>query len=70
MLTLLFVIGMFWVFGKLLVFGLKMSWGILKLIFTIGFLPLILVCMLIGGLIKIAFPILIVIALISLFAAE
>lgn len=67
MLTILFLIGAFWIFEKLFVFGLKMSWGILKILLTIGFLPLILIGMVLIGLIKIAFPILIVVGIIALF---
>lgn len=64
MLMLLFLIAIFWIFGKLLIFGLKMSWSILKLLLTIGFLPLILVGMVLAGLIRIAFPILILVGII------
>ena len=42
MLTLLFIICMFGVFGKLFFFGLKAAWGISKFVLTIVFLPLIL----------------------------
>ena len=41
MLTLLFIICMFGVFGKLFFFGLKAAWGISKFILTLVFLPLI-----------------------------
>ena len=40
MLTLLFIVLMIGVFGKLLAFGLRATWGIAKLILTIVFLPL------------------------------
>ena len=42
MLTLLFIICMFGVFGKLFCFGVKAAWGISKFVLTIVFLPLIL----------------------------
>ena len=54
MLTLLFIICMFGVFGKLFFFGLKAAWGISKFVLTIVFLPLILLVMVAGGLISIA----------------
>ena len=66
MLTLLFMICMFGIFGKLLVFGLKATWGLSKLLLTVIFFPLILVGMVVGGLIHLAFPILIVVGFVSL----
>lgn len=60
MLTLLFIICMFGVFGKLFFFGLKAAWGISKFILTLVFLPLILLVMVAGGLISLALPILLV----------
>ena len=66
MLTLLFMIVMIGVIGKIIGFAFRMSWGLLKILFTIAFWPLILIGMVIAGLIEIAFPILIVIGLITL----
>lgn len=66
MLMILFLICMIWIFGKLLVFGLKMSWGILKLLLAIGFLPLLLIGIVLVGMIKLAFPILIIIGIVAL----
>lgn len=66
MLTLLFGICLLWVFGKLLFFGIKATWGIFKILLTVVLLPVILIGMVVGGLIYIAFPILIVIGIISL----
>lgn len=66
MLTLLFGICMIWVFGKLLVFGVKAAWGIIKILVTIVLLPLVLIGMVAGGLLYLAFPILIVIGIVSL----
>lgn len=66
MINLIFTILMFLVFGKLFLFGLKVSWGITKFILTIVFLPLILIGMVIGGLIYVALPILIIIGIISI----
>lgn len=70
MLSLLFAICMIWIFGKLLLFGIKAAWGISKFLFTIVLLPLILIGMVVGGLIYIAFPILIVVAIISLIVPK
>ena len=66
MLSLLFTICMIWVFGKLFIFGVKAAWGISKLLLTVVLLPVILIIMEVGGLISLAFPILIVIGIVSL----
>ena len=65
MLELLFAICMLWVFGKMLVWGIKAAWGITKILFTIIFLPAILVGLVLGGLLYIAFPVLIIIGIVS-----
>ena len=70
MLEILFMIVMFYVFGKLFIFGLRAAWGLTKFIVTIVFLPIILIGMVLGGLIYLAFPILIVIGVISLFTSR
>lgn len=66
MLSLLFTICMICVFGKLFIFGVKAAWGISKLLLTVVFLPLILIGMVIGGLMSIAFPLLIIIGIVAL----
>ncbi|MGN1167928.1 MAG: hypothetical protein ACI4S2_16025 [Lachnospiraceae bacterium] len=70
MLTLLFLICMLWVFGKLFVFGVKAAWGISKFLLTIVFLPVILIIMVAGGLISLAFPILIVIGIVGMISSR
>lgn len=62
MLTLLFIICMFGVFGKLFFFGLKAAWGISKFVLTIVFLPLILLVMVAGGLIHCRYFLLLVLS--------
>ena len=57
---------MLFLFGKLLVFGIRAAWGISKIVVTVVFLPIILIALVAGGLLYIAFPILIVLGLISL----
>lgn len=69
MLSLLFAICMIGVFGKLFFFGLRAAWGISKFLLTIVFLPLILVGLVFGGLITLAFPILIVVGIIVLITS-
>ena len=68
MLTLLFTILMFVIFGKLLIFGIRVSWGITKILFTVVLLPIFLIGLVIAGFIYIAIPILVIIGLISLFS--
>lgn len=70
MLEILFAICMLWVFGKLLIFGIKAAWGISKILVTVIFLPAILIGMVIGGLIYIAFPVVLVIGIIGLFKTK
>ena len=65
MLTLLFVICMFGIFGKLIGLAFKMTWGIAKVLFTLVFLPVILVGLAMGGLLVVAFPLLIVVGIVS-----
>ena len=66
MLSLLFAICMIWVFGKLFIFGIKAAWGISKFIVTVVLLPLVLIGLVVGGLIYLAFPILLVVGIVSL----
>ena len=43
MITLIFIILMIMVFGKLLIWSIKAAWGITKILFTVVFLPIILI---------------------------
>ena len=70
MLALLFTICMIWFVGKFVVFGLKASWGIMKLLCTVIFFPVSLIGMVLGGLMYIAFPLLIVGGIIALAASH
>lgn len=65
MLALLFIICMIVVFGKLLFLGIHAAWGISKFLLTMVLFPVILVGLVIGGLLYIAFPILLVLGIIS-----
>ena len=67
MLTLLFIILFFGIFGRMIWFAFKATWGIFKVMTFLVFLPLILVGLVFGGLISIAFPILVVVGLANLF---
>ena len=61
MMTIAFGMLFVLVFGKLLTFALKATWGLTKLILGLIFLPLILVVMVIGGLLFLGLPILVII---------
>nr|WP_294530568.1 hypothetical protein [uncultured Blautia sp.] len=58
------------VFGKLFFFGLKAAWGISKFVLNIVFLPIILIVMVAGGLLSVAFPLLLIIGIIGLVASR
>ena len=66
MLSLLFAVCMIWFIGKFFMFGIKVSWGIMKLLCTVVVFPVILIGMVIGGLMYIAFPLLIIGGIIAL----
>ena len=70
MLSLLFTICMIWFVGKFFIFGLKVSWGIMKLLRMIIFFPVILIGMVVGGLMYIAFPLLIIGGIIGLVTSH
>ena len=65
MLTFLFVILLFVVFGKILMLALKAAWGISKIIVSVVLLPVILIAMALTGLLSVALVLLIGIGLIS-----
>ena len=53
---LLFAICMIGFIWKLFVFGVRASWGIMKLLCTVVLFPVILIGMVVGGLLYVAFP--------------
>lgn len=61
MITALFIICMIGIFGKIAFFALKATWGLTKVLFTLLFLPAILIIVAVSGLISIAFPVLLLI---------
>ncbi len=63
---ILFIIMMFAVFGKLIGFALKAAWGLGKVMFTLIFLPLILIGLVAAGLVYLALPILAVAGVVML----
>jgi hypothetical protein len=57
---------MFVVFGKILWFAIRATWGISKIVFSVVLLPIFLIGLVIKGLISLAFPVLILIGIVSL----
>lgn len=70
MMTILFFILFFAVFGKMIGFAFRATWSLVKVLMFLVFLPLIIVGFVFGGLLYIAFPILIIVGIVSLIAAD
>jgi hypothetical protein len=60
MITIISLVLFFIIFGKLLIFALKVGWGILKIAAYLIFFPALILAMIFGGLLYIAIPLLIV----------
>ena len=65
MLTALFIILMFAVCGKMIIFAFKASWGILKVLLTIIIFPLFLIGLFFSGLVYIALILLLIAGIVS-----
>lgn len=65
MFTLLFTILTFIIFGKLLIFAIKASWGIARILVTVIFLPLALIALVVAGIIYLAVPLLLIAGVVS-----
>ena len=70
MMEILFTILMFVVFGRILILALSLGWGIVKVLLTLIFLPVILLGAFAFGLIRLAFPLLLVVGIVSLIASS
>ncbi len=68
MITLLFIILMFTVFIRIMVFAFKAAWGLAKIIVSLILLPIILIALAVAGFIYLALAILIVVGLITLIS--
>ena len=67
--TILFCVLMIAVFGKILLFAIKATWAILKVVGILVLLPIALILLVCFGLIYIALPILAVIGIVVLIKA-
>lgn len=70
MLTILFLILMIAVFGKLIWLAIRAAWGITKILFSIVFLPIVLIALAVSGLMVVALPILIIVGLVALLVPK
>ena len=70
MLTILFLIFLFGIFGKLFFFGIRAAWGISKFVLMVVFFPVILLGMLVVVLVKLAFPLLLIFGVIAMFGMD
>lgn len=66
LITVLFLILLFAIFGKLLSIAIKAAWGITKILFSIVFLPLVLIGLFFSGLVYVALIVLIIVGIVSL----
>lgn len=66
MLTILFFVLLFGIFGKLIWFAVKAAWGITKILFSIVFLPIVLLVLFFSGLVYVALGLLVIIGIVSL----
>lgn len=66
--SLIFIILMLIVFGKILKFAIKATWSIAKILVCLVLLPLFLVGLVLSGLIIIALPVLVVVGVIAFVA--
>ena len=66
MLTLIFVILMIGIFGKMVGFAFRATWGLTKVLFNLILLPVFLIGLVIAGLMYIALTILIIVGIVML----
>jgi hypothetical protein len=66
MLMLLFIILMFGVFGKMVGFAFRTTWGLVKILVNLVFLPVFLIALVVAGFMYIALPFLIIAGIIML----
>lgn len=64
MMTIIFILLMFAVFGKLVSWAFKATWGIIKVLLMLVCLPIILIGLAVGGLVYFSIAILVVIGIV------
>ncbi len=60
MFTVIFIIALVWLVWKIIVLGLRATWGVAKLVCTVLLLPGFLILLVCAGLMYIAMPLLII----------
>ena len=70
MLLAIFIILMIAVFGRFLVFAVRMSWAVGRILVNLVLLPLAFIMMAVGGLLHLAIPLLAILGLRSLLVRE
>ena len=70
MLTILLILGVFGLCGKLIGLALKASWGLFKIIGGIIIFPLMLIVLILSGILYLAIPLLIIAGLVAIFAPK
>jgi hypothetical protein len=66
---LLFSVMMISVFGRLIIWGIRAAWGIGKMIFSLIFLPIVLIGLACTGMIYIALVVLIICGIVTLIGS-
>ena len=69
MMTLLFLILFFGLFGKLAGFAFKITWNMMKIMLVITIVPVILATIF-GGLVRMALPVLVIVGIVYLLTRE
>ena len=70
MLTLICCMALIWAIWRVTFVGIRLAWGITKILFSVIFLPVIVIGLLLAGLAYIALPAVIIIGLIALFTGK
>lgn len=69
MLTFIFLVLFFSIFGGILKFAIRATWGILKVVAFLIVLPVVLLALLISGFVTFAIPILVILGIVFLVKA-
>lgn len=64
--TIIFVLLMIAIFGRILAWGIKAAWGLTKIVLVVVFFPLILIVFALSRLIFVALPILLIVGIVVL----
>ena len=62
--------ALIWAIWRVTFVGIRLAWGITKILFSVIFLPVIVIGLLLAGLAYIALPAVIIIGLIALFTGK